>query len=258
MSITVMRGRTTLPLLFVLLFTSVTMLHAQDDGEYPARNRRPHGGIVGVGAGFVPTWVFAHTADVNAALGEAGFPALPTGGMMLYGAQLYGYIIVVENLRVGGLWYGGSMENSRTRNGMFEQSSLSTESGGFLLEYVVPFRRLHLAAGAMVGWGNWTLAFARGPEGGASWADLTDMPPADAVILAHRLQRHYTALQPQVTVEYDLHPFVVLGLTGGYYGSIGGTWEADDAFAVSGMPSFSMDGAFVRASLTVGLFLGEW
>ena len=56
--------------------------------------------------------------------------------------------------------------------------------------------------------------------------------------------------------EYEVHPFIVLGVTGGYFGG-SGSWELDESFDMTAMPDFHFESPFLRVGLTFGLFLGE-
>ena len=247
----------------LLLLAMTTLLSAQQTGlstqEEPVRERntRPRGGIVGAGISFIPTWHFINTGDLNTELAAEGYPTLAEDGMLMPGVQGYAYIIVIPNLRVGVQWYGGSMENRLThidRTIGYYASKLNSSVGGLLLEYVFPFRRFHIAVGGLVGWGNYTLTLT----GGLNHFEYHSWTGINYGSWQHKLTNNFFAYQPALTAEYDLHPFVVLSLTGGYYGTSGNEWELNDYFPVQDMPDFKFDAPFVRLGLTVGLFLGEW
>jgi len=75
------------------------------------------------------------------------------------------------------------------------------------------------------------------------------------------LRAEYTnsffAWQPAVTIEYDINPFTVLSLTGGYFGSSGDTWTLNEEFDPPDVPDLKLGSGFVRLRLTFGLFIGE-
>lgn len=247
----------------LLLLLLVPTAQAQDDEDFEIRpNRRQRGGgIVGGGGGVIPTWHFLNTKDLNQALASKGFPVLDEGGMFLFGGQGYAYIMIIPNLRVGGLGYGGSMEATlypETRGYVdpYRSSTLSLSAGGVLLEYVIPFGRFHIALGGMVGGGSYTLTMTQASVLPKSWDGLFPSSPNAETDTRHELRSSFLTWQPSLTLEYEVHPFIVLGVTGGYFGG-SGEWELDETFPVSGMPDFAFESPFLRLGLTFGLFLGE-
>ena len=247
-------------LLFLLI---VPATHAQDDEDFEIRpNRRQRGGgIVGGGGGVIPTWHFLTTKDLNRALAPMGFPALDEQGMFVFGGQGYAYIMLIPNLRVGGLGYGGSMEATlqpMTRGYLepYRSTKLSLSAGGVLLEYVIPFGRFHIAFGGMVGGGSYTLTLMEASVLPKTWGGLFPSSPGSESDTRHELRSSFLTWQPSLTLEYEVHPFIVLGLTGGYVGG-SGDWELDETYPISGMPDFAFESPFLRLGLTFGLFLGE-
>lgn len=253
--------RPLIALLLLLLLVPPAQAQDEDDFEIRSNRRQRGGGIVGGGGGVIPTWHFLNTKDLNQALATKGLPALEEGGMFLFGGQGYAYIMLIPNLRVGGLGYGGSMEstwesNTRGYPGQVRSTKLSLSAGGLLLEYVIPFGRFHVALGGMIGGGSYTLTLMQTDDTPKSWNGLFPSSPVSAVDSRHELHSSFLTWQPALTLEYEIHPFIVLGVTGGYFGG-SGDWELDETFPVSGMPDFAFESPFLRLGLTFGLFLGE-
>ncbi|MDX9759610.1 MAG: hypothetical protein RBU27_10660 [Bacteroidota bacterium] len=247
-----------LTLLLLLLLTVPALMAQEEDEDFEIRpNRKPHGGgIVGGGGGITPTWHVLNTADLNTALAGKGLPALDEGGAFLFGGQGYAYIMLIPNLRVGGIGYGGSLESRRDEAGRYQATSLDISAGGVLLEYVIPFGRFHVAIGGMLGSGAYTLTLTQSDNTGKNWDGLFPSTPVSAVDTRHELKSSFLTWQPALTLEYELHPFVLLGVTGGWFGG-SGEWEMDDRFPVAEMPDFGFESPFLRVGLTFGLFLGE-
>ncbi|MBE0643377.1 MAG: hypothetical protein IH600_04805 [Bacteroidetes bacterium] len=250
----------TVLLLLLLLAPSA---FAQDDEDFEIRpNRRQRGGgIVGGGGGITPTWHFLNTADLNTALDAKGLPQLGEDGLFLFGGQGYAYIVIIPNLRIGGMGYGGSMESSWSPNTReepvpFKTTKLDVSAGGVTLEYVIPFGRFHVALGGMLGGGSYTLTLMQTDLWHKDWNELFPSSPTSAVDSRHELTSTFFTWQPSLTLEYEVHPFIVLGVTGGYFGG-SGSWELDENFDLSGMPDFKFESPFLRVGLTFGLFLGE-
>ncbi|MAT40078.1 MAG: hypothetical protein CL946_10795 [Ectothiorhodospiraceae bacterium] len=239
----------------LLVFSSATSF-AQDDEEQPRRSSRGSGGIFGAGGGPSGAWYFINTDVLNSSLTDKGMPELSTDGMFLFGGHGYAYIIIVPNLRIGGIGMGGSMSETNVDDGTFNRSELAVGFGGVTLDYTIPFGRFHIAIGTMLGAGSYTLTLTRGPNTDKSWEDLFGDPliPSDSRL---EMINGFFAYQPALTVEYDISPFIVASLKGGYFGTAGDTWELNGEFEVNEVPEFDMNNAFVRLDLTFGLFIGE-
>ncbi|MFZ1730838.1 MAG: hypothetical protein WAV84_12005 [Bacteroidota bacterium] len=247
----------------LLLLLLVSSAIAQDDEDFEIRpNRRQRGGgIVGGGGGITPTWHFLNTTDLNSALAAKGMPQLGEDGLFLFGGQGYAYIMIVPNLRVGGMGYAGSVEavpDPHMDRGVepFRKTELSVGAGGLTVEYVIPFGRFHIAVGGMLGAGSYTLTLTQNDFKGKTWGGLFPSSPTSPGDTRHEISSSFFTWQPSLTMEYEVHSFVVLGVTGGYFGGRG-SWELDKNFDLLDVPEFNFESPFVRLGLTFGLFLGE-
>jgi hypothetical protein len=238
--------------LLMLISSTMPFLHAQEEDYDRPRKRQRSGGIFGGGGGVVPTWVFLETKTLNNEMLARQFPSLSEDGMFLMGGHGYGYIIFIPNLRIGGLGAGGSLEATSSQNGMFRSTKLALSYGGVTLEYVVPFGRFHVAIGGLLGSGTHKLTLTQTPDESKDWN--ATFPYSGS---RHEFTNDFFTYQPTITLEYDINPFIVFGLTGGYLGSSGNEWEMDERFPVRNMPDFKFASPFLRASVTFGLFIGE-
>src|SRR5512145_225517 len=141
--------------LFLILAIGLTGISttafAQDEPEEaPARYR---GGIVGAGGGVDALWYFFDATVLNSELVKKGMPQLSESGMFMLGGHGYAYIIVVPDLRIGGMGAGGSVSETTIENNVLSKSKLSTSFGGVTIEYVFAFKRLHFAIGGLLGGG---------------------------------------------------------------------------------------------------------
>ena len=244
-------------LLALLVFSCLIAvpLRAQSDSDSVdlPEPRRGGGGIIGFGGGVSGTMALYNMTDLNSQLAAKQFPALSDKGMFLFGGHGYAYIVLVPNLRIGGMGAGGSIETIERLAGTYRSSKFATSFGGVTLEYVIPFKRLHLAFGGMLGGGTRTLTLTQASDRDKHWSGLFD-PLGD---IRHELTQSFFAWQPWASLEWEFHPLAVLSLTGGWSGARNGAWRLDNAFDVQDVPDFKLDRAFVRLGLTVGFFLPE-
>ncbi len=223
-----------------------------DDFEELPETETSGGGVLGFGGGISGTWHFMDIGILNSELQLKGFPALPTEGMFMFGGHGYIYIVVVPNLRVGGIGAAGSFSATETSNLIYRSVELSTGFGGATIEYVFPFKRFQIAVGGMLGGGSHTLTLTRTPDADKSWPLL---PSSGST--RDKYSNAFFAWQPQLTLEYMIHPLAMLSLSGGYFGTSGNKWELNDHFDVADVPDFKLGKAYVRLALTVGLFMPE-
>jgi hypothetical protein len=124
------------------------------------------------------------------------------------------------------------------------------------IEYVIPFGRFHIAVGGMLGAGSHTLTLTDGNRlADKSWNGLFPSTPDAATERRIELSSSFFTWQPALTIEYEVHPFMVLGLTGGYFGG-SGSWRLNEYVDMEEMPDFKFESPFIRLGLTFGLFLG--
>ena len=242
----------------LLLLSFSSIMHAQDEDDYEQPHTSRHrGGIVGAGGGVTPTWYWIRTSTINTELAKKSFPALSGDGMFIMGGQGYAYLPFVPNLRIGGIGAGGSLESSETRNGIYRSVSLKTNFGGINLEYVFPFGRFHAAIGGVLAAGSQSFILEQTADGPKQWDNVLDPISPGTPDTRHEFSNVFFSWQPAVTAEFDVNPFIVAGLTGGYYGTSGSKWKVDGNFDLNGLPDLELNGYFLRLTVTVGLFLAE-
>jgi hypothetical protein len=241
----------------LLIVLPAGSLFAQEEEEYRPNRRQRGGGIVGGGGGVTPSWYFLNTADLNDALGVKGFPRLSEDGMYLFGGRGYAYIMLVPNLRIGGLGYGGSAEERVDIDGLYRSTKLDVSAGGVTIEYVIPFGRFHIAFGGMIGGGSYELTMTQAENSRKTWGGLFPTQLESNADRRHVMTSDFLTWQPSLTLEYEIHPFIILDLTGGWFGGTAEEWELDEHFTVEEMPALDLNGGFLRFGVTFGLFLGE-
>jgi hypothetical protein len=241
---------------------AVLFAQSEEEDVQPVKETK-YSGMFGVGGGVSPFWLFLNTDKLNAALAQKGFPTFSAKGMFLLGGHGYVYIMVIPNLRVGGMGASGSAEveviisqgPASDPVEFYNRARISTGFGGVTLEYVIPMRRFQVAIGGLLGAGSYSLSLTTLPNHDRSWSTIRSYPSNSDY--QHDFTMSFFAWQPQVSLEYLVSPFSVISLTGGYYGSSSGSWTLNDAFTVTDMPDVRFGGTFVRLGLTFGLFIPD-
>ncbi len=243
-----------------LLSCALTAAAQEDTTLLEEEMPPPRHGLVGGGAGAVPTFLFLRLNDLNASLAQGQLPALNGSGIFLMGGGGYFYTGFIRNLRIGGVGAGGSITNASdvVMNGVTKTTKLSMSYWGVSLEYVIPFGDFHVAAGGVLGGGSMTLTLTSNVTS-VDWNELVKMfgDRTFTNLMRHQLSRGYFAYQPTISLEYVPHPLISVRLTGGYYGMNNGGWTLNDDTPVTGAPALKIAGSFLQLGIFVGAFLSN-
>src|SRR5512140_2332449 len=158
-----------LTLLIALLMIDVCTVRAQDEVIPPKRSR---GAKVGALAGFTMGYLFMDTAPVNDFLKAGGAAPVSSNGVFLYGGAGAAYIMLVKNLRVGGIGMSGHSSSSVVDpvSGIRRDAKLTAGYGAITFEYVMPIvERLDLIGGLNLGWGGIDMELTKSSGGSTTW-----------------------------------------------------------------------------------------
>ncbi len=234
---------------------------AQDDEEEPLPPPRHAQPKIGGAGGFTQNLLFMDLDPINQVLSSSKAAPFDKGPILLLGGQGYAYILVVQNLRVGGLGAGGSItskELDQTTN-ITRTVQLSVSYAGVSVDYVIPIvPRLDLAVGVVLGRGGTTFKMTTDQGNGKVWDNLWSAygngTPASEY--TRTLSGSFFVYQPSVSVEYSLLRWLGLRLGASYLGMAGGSWNLDDNYDVANVPSnISGKGFMINGGIFVGTFL---
>ncbi len=247
-------------LLSFILFSNLYLL-AQEEEEEPLPPKRSHVGKLGGAGGFTPSFLFLDVDPINKFLSQSNTASLDNGPLVLYGGQGYGYIMLVENLRVGGIGLSG------TRHSKTWDPTTSTRRdidytvgyGGVTIDYVIPLRpKLDLTAGIMLGGGGVDIKITKNIHSTSDWDDVWYDYGLDAGIpeYSRKLSGSFFVFQPSVNLEYAIWRWVGVRVGVSYVGMVGGSWKMDDNYDITGVPSdINGNGFMINTGVFIGTFL---
>jgi hypothetical protein len=249
-------------LLFVLLSCLVTMAFAQQEEEAPIPPRRSKAARVGAFGGFIPGLLFVDVKPINDVLVPAGGAALSDNGVFLYGGGGAAYIMLVPNLRVGGLGMSGTIKStSLDAVGVRRDAELSVGFGGVTIEYVVPLgERLDVALGGMIGGGGIDITLRKDLGGsktwGQQWNNLGNYAPAGQVShIKQTMTGSFLVWIPSMNIEYAVLGWLGVRLGASYVGMSLPSWTIDDDHDLLGVPSsVNGQGFMINAGVSVGTY----
>jgi len=248
----------------LFIITAAPAFSQQNDDDEPLPP--PHHAQVKIGGagGFTQSALFLNLDPINDVLRSHGGAPLSNNPLFMMGGQGYMYVLVVQNLRLGGIGMSGSMSSrsiDTSLNNLRRDVQLSAGYGGITADYVIPvIPRLDITVGAVLGWGNVTMRITHG-QGDVAWDNLwSDFGSGTSPTIpqfTHKITGSFFLYQPTVNVEYAVLRYLGLRVGVGYQGTAGTSWSFDDQSdsEVIGVPSGIGGKGFV---INGGIFLGTF
>jgi hypothetical protein len=245
-------------LMIAVAFVS-SLAFTQEEPIPPKRTKAPKVGLFG---GFTPGWLSIDVAPVNEFLAGAGMAPLKDNGVFMYGGAGAIYIMVVKNLRVGGMGMSGSISSSTYSDvtKLRRDATLGVGFGGVTFEYVIPIvDRFDCAVGTMLGGGSMTLTLRQNQGGTNTWQSegqvLGNWPTTQPINMTRTLDGSFFVITPSVNFEYAVLGWLGLRLGASYVFMLAPTWKVDNEYDLIGVPSsVKGNGIMVNAGILVGTF----
>ncbi len=248
-------------ILLLLMLSLSTLVVAQgEDEDEPLPPPRKSGTVKFGGAGgFTQNILFLNLDEINRVLGANNSAPFDGNALLLTGGQGYGYIMVLPNLRIGGMGASGTRVSKSLLGVTVREVDLSVGFGGVTIDYVIPVvPRLDIAVGGLLGWGGMSLTMSR--DDGTPWTwngAWTDFgSPSSAQNYTRKLSGSFFVYQPNVNVEVALLRWLGLRIGAGYMGMAGNDWKVDDRYELLGVPDdVNGRGWMINGGIFVGTFL---
>jgi len=245
-------------LLFLAVAAVTASTFAQEDIIPPKRSRMAKMGLFG---GVTPSFLMPDLGGINNFLVAAKAAPLSTKGVVLWGGSGAAYIVVVPNLRVGGLGLSGSLTStSLDASGVRRDTELRIGWGGVTVEYVVPVvERLDVAVGTLIGYGGLDLTLRKTNGGTETWTGEQNLFGKDlngsTNTASRALNGSFWVLAPSVNVEYAVLGWMAVRVGGSYAAMVGPTWKVDGSYDLLDVPdTITGKGFAVNVGILVGIF----
>jgi len=256
-------------LIVALVALCVTLGRAQEE---PIPPKRSHMAKVGLFGGFTPGMIFPDVAPVNSFLTAGGAAPLKTSGVFMLGGAGAAYIMVVPNLRVGGVGMSGSISSTSldAATNIRRDAQLKIGYGGLTVEYVVPIaERFDFAVGTMLGTGGMDLTLRKSNGGANTWTGEAGsfgsygggFTPAGADLgsppdnITRILTGSFYIVIPSACFEYAITGWCAVRLGASYVAMFAPTWRVDNNYDLIGVPSSVKGNGFMaNMALLIGTF----
>jgi hypothetical protein len=176
------------------------------------------------------------------------------------------YIGVINNVRVGGIGMGGSIESrSVDATGIRRDSEFDVGFGGVTFEYVLPvIPRLDVALGGMLGWGGVDITLRQETGRNLTWneewshfgsGNYNDPVTGTVGNITRTMSGSFFIWMPTVNVEYAILGWMAVRVGAGYVGMSAPSWSVDGEYDLVGVPSDINGQGFI---LNGGIFVGTF
>lgn len=213
-----------------------------------------------VGAGGTISLATLPMDDVNAHARQY-VPEDLSGSMILAGFDVFAPIGLIPNTRIGFSWITGSSFKETTITEPTANASATRRytydigQRSLYLDYAfVPFKSFYVLPGVGLTWSTQTLEVRQGIAS-RNWSDIRPVngvfATADPML---ELQRQVVSLQPRLSIEYAVTPFLCLRGQASYNLQVSaGDWLAQGTTTINGVP----EGIKVQHfSAQFGVFIG--
>jgi hypothetical protein len=244
--------------LLLLLTFAAGIAVAQEEPIPPKRSRAVKVGLFG---GYTPGWLFVDMKPVNDFLVGGNGAALKEGGVFMSGGAGAIYIMLIPNVRMGGMGMAGWLKSTALDlNGIRRDAEYSVGFGGLTIEYVWPImERLDVAVGASLGGGSTTLTLRQSNGGSNTWggeqslfSQWTALVPPNTT---RTLSGGFFVTVPSVNIEYALTGWLGVRLGASYVSMFAPSWEVDGNYDLIGVPGDVSGRGFM---LQGGVFVGTY
>lgn len=236
-----------LPLVLILL-TASTLIVAQGSKMFDAP--------FGMGGGYLPTWNFINTNELNNVLLSANFPEVTSSGFYSSGGAGFVYIGFVPNLRIGGMGFGGSTSEQNLTGNEGRETIVSVGGGGFTIEYTLPFiKNVGVSLGALMGGGSFQIELYKN-NSSFSWGEiLNEIDNSTTSNYSRRMVNNFFILNPTINVEIPIYYLAAVRIGAGYSFTISNNWEVENEQELLSFPSeINGDHFYIQAGIFLGLF----
>lgn len=250
-------------ILLLLGFSLVVMnlVSAQPDESQPITHPKKTYLRMGGAGGFTSHLLLWNVSNINSSFNGDNVPKIKDKSLALFGGQGYGYIMFIENLRIGGMGAGGGVTSSTVFQNTRYDLETNVNFGGVTVDYVLPlYERLDFVVGGLIGWGGMNVKMRRDTWGIKTWDSLVDSWAANGNSLvgnfAYSLEGSFFIYQPAVNFEYALLRWLGVRLGVSYLGMTSPSWQLDEKFDVVGVPDkLKGNGIMINGGVFLGTFL---
>jgi len=209
----------------------------------------------GLAGGLTTSWIFPNFNEINKQLPSFGINEKFDGGILTWGGSGYVYIMLVDDLRIGGMGFGGTKSVISNSNGFNREVKYGLSAGAFTVEYTLPFvKRVAISLGGMIGGGKITIEQFQNKNDFAwqeTWNEFNNLNGTDNI--SRKMENNYFTISPTINIDVPLTRFFALRVGSGYQFTLNESWTIENAKTLKNVPSSVNGNAFF---IQTGIYLG--
>jgi hypothetical protein len=174
-----------------------------------------------------------------------------------WGGGGYVYVMIIDNLRLGGIGFSGFQSENSKLNGYDNEVVYSLGGGAATIEYTFPFvKNMALSAGFMIGAGGLDISIYQNIAS-SSWNSIWGnvINNQNDVNKSYKLSNKFFMLSPTVNLDFPITRFIAIRGGLGYQFTFGSNWQISNGQKLSGVPTgLHGNGLFIQTGIFIGLF----
>ncbi|MDA3860079.1 MAG: hypothetical protein PF445_02540 [Melioribacteraceae bacterium] len=211
----------------------------------------------GLAGGLTTAWMFPNYDEINKQLPKFGISEKLSGGLLTWGGSGYVYLMIVDDLRIGGMGFGGTQSLASVSSGFNREIKYGLSGGAFTLEYTLPFvKKIAISIGGMIGGGKLTVEQYQNNDN-FSWQETWDEfnNPGNTENFSRRIESNYITLTPTINIDVPLTRFFAIRVGSGYQFTMSESWTIENDKSIESVPSsLNGDAFFIQTGIYLGFF----
>ena len=211
----------------------------------------------GLAGGLTSTWMFPNYDEINKQLPAFGITEELSGGLLTWGGSGYVYLMIVDDLRIGGMGFGGTQSVFSNSNGFDKEVKYGIGGGAFTIEYTLPFiKRVGVSIGTMIGGGKLTIEQFQN-SGSFYWQETWDeFNDADGTKnISRKIENNYFTITPTINIDIPLTRFFAIRVGSGYQFTMNESWTIENNKIMNDVPtSLNANAFFIQTGIYLGFF----
>jgi len=234
----------------IILFISSNFINAQSASQVAWVSK------FAVAGGVNSLYLFPDMSEINKQISDFKVGEFSTNGIFTFGGSGFAYIKIVDDLRIGGIGFGGSTFNEAVVDGYNREAKYSLGGGALTVEYSLPqIRKIAVSVGAMIGAGSMEIELYQN-NGTFNWNDLFNDLDNPTDNYSRVIKNTFYMISPTVNVDVPFNRFMAFRLGAGYLYTFGNDWTVENQKDLTGVPnSANANSFYIQAGLYFGLFL---
>ena len=206
--------------------------------------------------GFSPVVLFPNYDNLNKKLTGLNLENL-NGPIYAPGGGGYIYVMIVDNMRLGGMAFSGSQSSIGKIGNIENEIIYSLSGGGFTVEYTMPFiKKIALSAGVILGGGNLNIKIYQNNnlfDWDNIWTSVKNNSAEENK--SYSINNSFFIVSPTLNVDIPINRFIALRGGLGYQFTLGGSWQIANEKELINVPSgLNGNAFFIQTGIYIGLF----